>query len=200
LNIAPITVCTAHIPVRSELLTRAIQSVRAQTLTPENHLISVDYARRGGPATLDSAIAGANTEWVATLDDDDEWLPNHLEVLYSVAMDTSADLVFSHFRMNYSETAGHLEPFKGLPFDNANPRQTTNVFLVKKELVLRVGGFSGGFDVMSYELDDMGHRVGYDFNFIKKLVAIDAKIVHTPEVTWHYHVQPDQTLGIPNRW
>lgn len=200
MDVAPITVCTAHIPPRHELLTRAVNSVAAQTLLPENHLISVDYARRGGPATLDAAVEGAMTEWVAILDDDDEFLPHHLETLYSVALETDADLVFSHFRYTSTGDGGHLERFRGVPFDNANPRQTTNVFLVKTDLALEVGGFSEGFDTLGYEVDSIGNRIGYDFNFIKKLAALNANIVHTPEVTWIYHVENGSTLGMPNRW
>lgn len=200
MDVAPITVCTAHIPVRHDLLARAIHSVKNQTLLPKNHLISVDYARRGGPATLDAAIDGAMTDWVAILDDDDEFLPHHLETLYSVALETNADLVFSHFRYTSTGDGGHLERFRGVPFDNANPRQTTNVFLVKTDMALEVGGFSEGFDTMGYELDSIGNRIGYDFHFVKKLAAIGANIVHTPEVTWIYHVENGSTLGMPNRW
>ena len=197
---APITVCTAHIPPRRELLNRAVNSVMRQTLLPENHLISVDYARRGGPGTLDAAVYGAQTKWIAILDDDDEFLPDHLATLYSVALETDADLVFSHFRYTSTGDGGHLERFRGVPFDNANPRQTTNVFLVKTDLAIEVGGFSGGFDTMGFERDNAGNRIGYDFHFVKKLAAIDAKIVHTPEVTWIYHVEHGSTLGMPNRW
>jgi hypothetical protein len=35
---------------------------------------------------------------------------------------------------------------------------------------------------------------------IKKLAALNANIVHTPEVTWIYHVENGSTLGMPNRW
>lgn len=200
MGLAPITVCTAHIPTRSHLLGRAIASVHAQTLLPQDHIISVDYARRGGPATLDAAIWGARTEWVAILDDDDEFLPHHLQTLHSVALDTDADLVFSHFAYTSCGDAGHLERFRGVPFDNDNPRQTTNVFLVKTQLAQEVGGFSAGFDPLSYDVDHTGNRIGYDFAFIRKLAAIGANIVHTPEVTWIYHVEDGSTLGMPDRW
>lgn len=200
MDIAPITVCTATIPPRYLLLGRAVESVYNQTLKPECHIISVDHNHNGGPATLDSAIAGAGTDYVATLDDDDEWLPHHLETLWTIAQETDADLVFTHFRYSSTGDGGHLEQFRGQVWDNANPRQTTNVFLVKYDAWAAVDGFSGDFDPESYEVDWQGNRIGYDFNFIKKLAARDAYIVHSPEVTWTYHVAHGSTLGMPNRW
>lgn len=198
----PVTVCTPTIPVRGHLLTRAVQSVYNQTFKPAAHIVSVDHNRNGGPATLDSAIKAADTEWVATLDDDDEWLPGHLEALWRLVLqhDGEVDLAFTHFRYSSKENGGHLEQFRNQPFDIDNPRQTTNVFLVRKSVWESVGGFCGGFDPDSYDVDWQGNRIGYDFHFIKKLCAMRARIVNSPEVTWIYHVGHGSTLGMRNRW
>lgn len=195
----PVTVCTATIPPRGALLSRAIQSVYHQTVQPEAHIVHVDHRRRGGPAILDEVIASANSEWVAILDDDDEFLPHHLETLWAL-IEQGADLAFSHFRFGDIQTAGHLEKFRGVPFDNSNPRQITKVFIVSKLWWERVSGFSGGFDSLSYEPDEEGNRIGEDFVFVKKLAALDARIVGTDEVTWIYHTDHENTLGMPNRW
>lgn len=198
----PITVCTPTIPVRGHLLSRAVQSVHNQTFKPAAHIVSVDHNRNGGPATLDSAIKAADTEWVATLDDDDEWLPGHLEVLWRLVAecDGKVDLAFTHFRYSSTGDGGHLEQFRHQPFDINNPRQTTNVFLVRKAVWEAVGGFGGGFDPDSYDVDWQGNRIGYDFHFVKKLCAMKARIVNSPEVTWIYHVGHGSTLGMRNRW
>ena len=195
----PVTVCTATIPPRGALLARAIQSVHQQTVQPEAHIIHVDHGRRGGPAILDEAIASAKSEWVAILDDDDEFLPHHLETLWAL-IEQGADLAFSHFRFGNLQTAGHLEHFRGVPFENEKPRQITKVFLVAKSWWERVGGFSGGFDSLSYELDEQGHRIGEDFVFVKKLAALNARILGTGEVTWIYHTDHENTLGMASRW
>lgn len=202
LSIVPVTVCTPTIPVRTHLLARAIQSVQAQMVKPESHIVSVDHNRRGGPATLDSAIAQASTEWVATLDDDDEWLPNHLEVLWGLLEGCrfEADVAFSHFRYSSVGDGGHLERFRGVPFDVNQPRQITNVFVVRKDLWEKVGGFSGGFDADSYNVDSEGNRIGYDFHFVRKVAAQRARFVNSAEVTWIYHVGHGSTLGMRNRW
>ena len=77
-----ITVCTATISIRAELLKRAVQSVKNQTLKPKKHLIQLDDKREGHPTMLDSMISKAKTKYIAILDDDDELLPNNLEILY----------------------------------------------------------------------------------------------------------------------
>jgi hypothetical protein len=173
--------------------------VHQQTVQPEAHIIHVDHGRRGGPAILDEAIASAKSEWVAILDDDDEFLPHHLETLWAL-IEQGADLAFSHFRFGNLQTAGHLEHFRGVPFENEKPRQITKVFLVAKSWWERVGGFSGGFDSLSYELDEQGHRIGEDFVFVKKLAALNARILGTGEVTWIYHTDHENTLGMASRW
>ena len=72
---ADVTICTATIPVRSELLQRCIRSVENQTLQPKKHLIKLDEKREGHAAMLDAMIAEATTKYVAILDDDDEKAP-----------------------------------------------------------------------------------------------------------------------------
>lgn len=85
-----------------EFVEAAIRSVQAQTLHPRE-LIVVDDASGDGTAgaaralgatviehesnqgvgqSRNDGISAANTEWIATLDADDEWLPHHLETLW----------------------------------------------------------------------------------------------------------------------
>jgi glycosyltransferase involved in cell wall biosynthesis len=202
MGLIPVTVCTPTIPPRTNLLGRAIESVHTQTVRPAAHIVSVDHNRNGGAATLDSAIHAADTEWVATLDDDDEWLPNHLETLWALVQESNfkADLAFTHFMYSSSGDGGHLERFRGVPFDVNNPRQITNVFMVRKSLWQQVGGFSGGFDPDSFVVDSENNRIGYDFNFVKKCSAAQATFVNSDLVTWIYHVGHGSTLGMRDRW
>lgn len=149
---------------------------------------------------FDKAILHAKTEWVAILADDDEFLPNHLEVLWELVTSEKADIGFSHFRYSHLSDAGHLEAFRGVPFDNNNPRQMTGVFLAKRETILDVGGHSDGFDTLSYDRDESGNRIGEDYFLTKKLAAAGAKFAVTGEVTWIYHTGHGNTLGMPNAW
>ena len=196
----PVTVCTPTIPPRGEQLSRCIASVANQTVKPEAHLIMVDLHRQGAPIMFDKTITASTTEWVAILSDDDELLPHHLETLWAIIMDEDADIGFTHFRYSHLSDAGHLEKFRGVAVDNANPRQMTGVFMAKRDLILDVGGHSGGFDPLSFEVDAEGNRIGEDFAIVKKLCAIGARFAVSPEVTWIYHTGHQNTLGMPDRW
>jgi glycosyltransferase involved in cell wall biosynthesis len=200
IEIADVTVCTATIPTRVDLLKRASKSVQNQTLKVKDHLIKLDSEKLGQPLVLDQIIKEAKTKYVAILDDDDELLPNHIELLYKKIVETEADLVFPHFKYSNLSDAGHLEKFKGLPWDNNNPHQVPITWIAKRETILEVGGFSGDFDVLSYEVDNQGNRIGNDFNLIKKLAQANKHITNISEITWIYHVGHPSTLGMPIRW
>jgi len=200
IEVADVTVCTATIPTRVELLERAIRSVTNQTLKVQEHSIKLDLDKLGQPAVLDQIIQEAKTKYVAILDDDDELLPNHIELLYKKIIETDADLVFPHFKYSNISDAGHLEKFRGLPWDNNNPHQVPVTWIAKRQAILDVGGFSGDFDVLSYEVDNEGNRIGNDFNLIKKLAKANKHITNISEITWIYHVGHPSTLGMPIRW
>lgn len=195
-----VTVCTPTIPPRGQLLFRSIRSVAEQTVKPAAHLIMVDVHREGAPAMFDKIISQANTEWVAILADDDEMLPHHLETMWDLVASQDADIGFTHFKYSGLPDAGHLEQYRGQPFDNNNPRQMTGVFMAKRELLLEVGGHSTGFDPLSYQRDDQGNRIGEDFLVVKRLAAAGARFAVSPEVTWIYHTGHGNTLGMPNAW
>jgi glycosyltransferase involved in cell wall biosynthesis len=200
IEVADVTVCTATIPTRVELLERAIKSVTNQTLKVKEHSIKLDLDKLGQPAVLDQIIEKATTKYVAILDDDDELLPNHIELLYKKIIETDADLVFPHFKYSNISDAGHLEKFRGLPWDNNNPHQVPVTWIAKRQAILDVGGFSGDFDVLSYQVDNEGNRIGQDFNLIKKLAQANKHITNISEITWIYHVGHGSTLGMPIRW
>jgi hypothetical protein len=73
-------------------------------------------------------------------------------------------------------------------------------WICRTDVFLEAGGFSKDFDPNSYNLDEQGNRIGYDFLFILRLVQMKKKIVHLPKVTWIYHDDRLSTLGMPNRW
>jgi hypothetical protein len=61
IEVADVTVCTATIPTRVELLDRAIKSVTNQTLKVKEHSIKIDLDKLGQPAVLDQIIEKATT-------------------------------------------------------------------------------------------------------------------------------------------
>lgn len=89
-------VVTASIPERSELLAEAIRSVDAQAYQPIGHLIRVDNTHRGPVLVRNSLIRLVPPDaWVAFLDDDDTWEPDHLAELHDAQCATGADVVYS---------------------------------------------------------------------------------------------------------
>src|SRR3954468_15598121 len=88
-----ISVVVPTIPPRWQLLSRALESfnasvdeLRRRKFTVPVHLATVtDGAKLGAAATRDRGLRSVETEWVAFLDDDDEFLPGHLSALYGTA-------------------------------------------------------------------------------------------------------------------
>ncbi len=52
-----------------------------------------------GTRPYNDALAAANGAWIASLDDDDEWAADHLEVLLREAQDTRSELVYGRMRV-----------------------------------------------------------------------------------------------------
>jgi glycosyltransferase involved in cell wall biosynthesis len=199
-NKADVTVCTATIPSRAEMLERAIDSVKNQTLQPKDHIIKLDDQKKGQAAVLDSIVEEAQTKYVMMLDDDDEFLPIHIQSLYAKIEEEEADLVYPHFRYATRGDAGHLEQFFNVPWDNRYPHQVPLTWICRTDVFLDIGGFSKDYDPNSYNLDEQGNRIGHDYLFILRLVQNKKRIVHLPRVTWVYHDDRISTLGMPSRW
>lgn len=64
---------------------------------------------RGVSATRNTAIQAARTAWIAILDADDLWLPNHLEACLATAEETGAPIVHSGSVLFQSETGEDFE-------------------------------------------------------------------------------------------
>jgi len=169
--------------LRSGMLDRALRSVAAQTLPPAGISVAVDVAREGAPATRQRALEGVRTPWMACLDSDDEFLPEHLQVLADAAVETGADYLYSWFH--------GPDPFPqhfGREFDPADPVETTSVILIRTELAREVG---------YAKIPERLYNTGEDFRLTLGCVALGAKIVHVPRRTWVWHVGNWNTSGLP---
>jgi glycosyltransferase involved in cell wall biosynthesis len=98
---------TVVIPVRNrpEVLLRALASVKAQTISPLEIIIVDDAStdntcevalaagvtvlmndrQLGSGPSRNKAIEAAGTRWIAFLDSDDEWFPDHLETVLAAS-------------------------------------------------------------------------------------------------------------------
>jgi glycosyltransferase involved in cell wall biosynthesis len=187
------------------MLRQAQLSVKRQTLQPFEVVVEFDHDRTGSAATRNRALERVTTEFVAWLDDDDQFLPNHLETLRAAATVHSADVVYSLPRI--LDGAGNIHPrafdWGGGPvfdpeyLERKAHIQTTS--LVKTEWARKVGGFK-------FITDDTG-AVNDDHGFYLALHHAGAKFHHVHEETfvWRHHGYgtpgvPGNTSGQPARW
>ncbi len=178
---------------RPDLLPRALRSVAAQTMPPLEVLAvcdggpppdagswpfllrTVGIAPRQGPSAVrNAAVTLSRGEHVAFLDDDDEWLPDHLAALAPAA---ERHLAFSDAIVTH-EGEGWSRRF-AFRFSPQLLRRTNPIILSGVAMPKRVFFQVGGFDqaLRRYEAWDLFLRVQ----------AAGAGIVRVPGTTLHYH-------------
>jgi glycosyltransferase involved in cell wall biosynthesis len=183
-----IAVVIPSIPPRAgNLLQYAVQSVFDQELPPAEIHVVVDHDRHGAGTTrqvgLDSVSPGI--EWVAFLDDDDLWHPNHLRVLAELGRE--ADVCYSWFDGN--------DPFpmhRGRAWNPQEPHHLTMNIMVRNRMAQFVG--------FPAEKPDGWVEPYEDWRFILGLNDIKARFAGTPEVTWTYRAHGANTSGKPDQW
>lgn len=195
-----LTVVITTIPTRKVRLNKALASVKYQTLQPKEIIIQTDYDKLGAPGNRDAGLARVMTPYVAFLDDDDYFYPDHLETLYAAIKEQDADIVYSWF-----DVEGGTDPFPenfGRPFDPENPVQTTVTTLCRTDIVRNAGGFSNTYGLNEVQLEtfSQGNTVGEDFRMIMSAVTNGAHVYHVPKRTWAYVHWTGNTSGRPDRW
>lgn len=175
--------------LRSGYLARAVESVFAQTLVPDEVHIVVDKDRLGAGAMRSKLINDVKSTYVAWIDSDDRWDANHLETLYRTAKETDSVYVYSWFR-GVHDPLGHF----GKTFDPCNPHHTTIVALVLTELAKEVG-FRVDLPDGPYAEEDWGFITG-----ISKIACERGlKMTHVPLRTWHWEQGPQNSSGRPGQ-
>lgn len=157
---------------RAELVVRAIRSVLTQTVDDLELIVVDDASKDNTPAAiaqiddarlmfvrlakngrqsraLNEGIGRARGEWVAFLDDDDEWLPNKLEAQLA-RLDQAPDASAVYCRC-YAQTSEGLRPPRArskLPEGDITDdllRQalviTPSAYIVRRSALLEAGGF-----------------------------------------------------------
>jgi glycosyltransferase involved in cell wall biosynthesis len=204
-SLLPITVV---IPAynRAELLPRALASVHAQTSAPAETIViddgSTDHSatvaeqhgarvirherNRGVSAARNTALEAATAEWVAFLDTDDEWLPAHLERLWTMR-DGHAAVAHSAVWVERPGREHHAYGVTGrrprvlrspapLVADNFIPLSAS---LVRRSAALEAGGFDTG----------LTHAEDLDF-WIR--LAEQGRVLVLPEIGAIYHLHEEQ--------
>lgn len=183
-------VIPAHLPRLTDgSLRRAVESVLAQELPVVAIAIAVDGLGEGAAATRQRALEMARTEWVAFLDADDYWYPNHTRVLAALADATDADYTYSWFDGNQPfSPATH----RGRQMDPIQPHHTTMTVLVRTTLAQQVG--------FQPHPEATAAWAAEDWLFTLNCLQRGAAFAGTPEVTWHYGVDGRNTSGFASRW
>lgn len=200
-----IGVIIPSIPPRRPQLLRALRSVGHQAMAPADLSVAVDLEHAGAPATRQRALDGvaAGVDWIAPLDDDDEFLPMHLQALWDHAQETGADYVYSWFELVGPDgtSYGDYDPvfpethFTN-PFDPTEPIETTITILIRRELL----------EAVRYEALDRpeeyakGASTGEDRNLTLRCLEAGATISHLVQRTWRWHHHGRNTSGRPDRW
>jgi glycosyltransferase involved in cell wall biosynthesis len=193
-----VTVVIPHITTRVFELGRAITSVTAQTLQPENVVISFDKRHDGSAVTRNRALYHISTTWVAFLDDDDELLPNHLETLVRYAVREGATVVYSGCRV--VDGQNNIIPLQeewgrfGQSFDANLLREKS--YIPVTSLVHATMAKRALFGPPAHALDS-----DYDdWGFYLRLLDVGARFLHVPEITWVWHHDGNNTSGRGDRW
>lgn len=119
---------------------------------PRIRVFSRDEVGPGGYAARNLGILKAKANWVAFLDADDEWYPNHLSFIFDLIKKESSQYFFAAGFDEISNKAiirnGLVcdSPYKVVTFEeylNFSPFYTSST-VVNRRLILDVGGFPEG--------------------------------------------------------
>lgn len=190
------------IPPRSTYLQRAVDSVMHQDYKgPLSISIDIDRQRTGATQTRWRALQRAEAEFVAFLDDDDEFYHNHVSAIVQGIHDAGADYGYSWF-----DVIGGQDPFPPIhettQWTNKVPIQTTVTTIVRREVALKAYGLiMQGKNAASPRPTPDGNRAGEDWAFTLNCLALGAKIHHIlGKRTWAWHHHGSNTSGLPDRW
>ncbi len=160
---------------RARLLERALRSVNDQSRRADQVVViddaSTDDTPRvaealgaelirhgrnfgGNAAARDTGLRAARHEWVALLDDDDEWLPHHLETLWSLTPGSVLVASSCVERVPGSTEHGFHGPLSEGPTTLDSPVPLihpenlipASAAMVHRDTALSVGGFRGTLD------------------------------------------------------
>lgn len=186
-----VTVIIPTIPPRRDMLQRAVQSVAKQTRPVCDLLTYVDTKGEGPAVQRNRMVDMVRTTWVAPLDDDDEFLPHHLEYLLRTAEESGADMIYPKWTgINTGLFPGKFDR----PFDDelATSLRHANFIpvttLIRTEALRAVGGF----------VNLNTHPAGAtceDWGAWLRMLDAGYTFAHCPHVTWKWNGHNGHTSG-----
>jgi glycosyltransferase involved in cell wall biosynthesis len=116
--------------------------------------------QKGQTKRMNEGLRRSNGDWVARLDADDWWQPNHIEIISNFLRERQAEYSLIGTRARYVDPSGKysgLSPFPGSEREiwcylmKDNPFVHSGV-IFRKELALEVGGYSNNVRWEDYNL------------------------------------------------
>ncbi len=127
-----------------------------------------------GTYASNAAIARAQGQWIAPLDDDDEWSEDHLATLLAEAQRTAAELVYGRMRVLIHGT-GEETWFGTWP-----PRFGDFGF--------QAAIYHGGLRGFRYDIDACDDDEPGDWNLARRMLEAGVRFAFTPREVGTYHV------------
>jgi glycosyltransferase involved in cell wall biosynthesis len=196
---------------RAELLAQALRSVADQTWQPSEIIVVDDCsadesgavaeaggarvirhrANMGPSAARNTGLRATDQPWVAFLDCDDDWLPHHLQTLWSARdghlLVAGSSIAWDPDRAVPTRVYGPLTR-RPRVLNEPGPLLFPENFivesgvLVRRDAALAVGGY------------DERRRHSEDLQLWVKLISLGSAVV-LPEVTMRYRVHPLQAVS-----
>ena len=176
-TVSSIAVVTPTLPSRKTLLVECKSSVKNQTYRGTvQHAVGIDTIGEGAALTRNKIVKSLDPEceWLAFLDDDDKFLPKHLEVLTAAC--SGADVVYSECREE-----GFNKTWKTREFNYESVKHENYIpvtALVRRSAFEKVGGFRE----KPYP--------GEDQNLWLRMYEAGCRLVYVPQETWTYRQHP----------
>lgn len=198
---------------RCKLLPRAIESVLGQNYQDFELLIVSDgssddteaivnlyndkrlrffqhEASKGASAARNTGLQASTGEYIAFLDDDDEWLPTKLQKQVQLLLSVSENVGLVYCWMDYYDEdiiiKEHHPKLRGSIFRETLDKQpigNASTLLVRREVIEKVGGF------------DESLPRGNDGDFIRR-VCRNYQVDYVPEVLAKIHVEHVDRISI----
>lgn len=147
-----------------------------------------------GPAEIRNTMVNlVNTTWVAPLDDDDEFLPHHLEYLLRTAEETNADVIYPKWTgINTGLFPGKFDR----PFDEELARSLRSANFIPVTALIRTSALVavGGFHNLN---TNPGAATCEDWGAWLRLLDAGFTFAHCPHATWRWNGHGGHTSGRP---